>query len=73
MMAKMRPERRKVFCTKLEDRSWVALDKDKTSWEHPRLAYPWPFGDALRLEGEVDSQNEQARELLGFKLKGISE
>lgn len=73
MIVPMRPERRSVFEAKLKKRKWQTLDDKGLTWGHPELKFSWPFGDALRLEEEVDSGHLQAREILGVKLKGISE
>ena len=61
--------------TQLEPDPWMLLrargwwprwsKKSGLTFTHPRLAYPWKEGDALRLERERDSGDAKAVALLG--------
>jgi hypothetical protein len=50
----------------LEDLHVRGWDVDRDGRQtHPKLRYPWPTKDALRLETERDAGNPQALRLLG--------
>jgi hypothetical protein len=48
----------------LECRGWI-LDAARATATHPKLQWPWPVGDALRLEEERDRNDLKALRLLG--------
>jgi len=51
----------------LKDRGWAhsSYNGRVHYWVHPLLNWPWPQGDAVRLEREANNGDRQALKILG--------